>query len=249
MSFVLVHGAGMGASCWDRLVPLLDDLSVAVDLPGRGGRADVDVRGVTLDDCARAILDDVEAAGAGEGDDRIVLVAHSFAGVSVPRVMAALAPRLAHVVFLSAVVPPDGTRVIDQIDPSVREAVRACIIDGVYHQDRAAAIAMLCNGMTPEQTEWTADQVIDDSAALLEEQVDLSGLAADVPRTYVRLSTDHCYTPDLQERSVGLVGGNVEYLDSGHMAMVSIPEQTAALLNSISASSSMAATPATTKGK
>lgn len=37
MSVVLVHGAGMGSSCWDRLVPLLDGPAVAVDLPGRGG--------------------------------------------------------------------------------------------------------------------------------------------------------------------------------------------------------------------
>jgi pimeloyl-ACP methyl ester carboxylesterase len=33
--FVLVHGAGMGASCWDRLLPHLDRPAVAVDLPGR----------------------------------------------------------------------------------------------------------------------------------------------------------------------------------------------------------------------
>ncbi len=249
MTFVLVHGAGMGASCWDRLVPLLDGPVVAVDLPGRGRRAEVDVRGVTLDDCARAILDDVEAAGAGEGHDRIVLVAHSFAGVSVPRVMEPLASRLDHVVFLSAVVPPDGSRVIDQIDPSVRDAVRACIVDGVYRQDRAAATAMLCNDMTTEQTEWTADQIMDDSAALLEEEVDLSGLAVEVPRTYIRLAADHCYTPDLQERSVGLVGGDVHELVSGHMAMVSIPEHLAALLNSLSTSSKAPAATATTKGK
>ncbi|ORJ92562.1 esterase [Prescottella equi] len=230
MTFVLVHGAGMGSSCWDRLVPLLNGSVVTVDLPGRGRRSDVDVRGVALDDCARAILDDVEAARDEMGDSRIVLVAHSFAGVSVPRVMESLAPRLAHVVFLSAVVPPDGTRVVDQIDPSVR----ACVVNGVYRQDRTGAIAMLCNDMPPEQTEWTADQVIDDSAALLEERVDLSGLAVDVPRTYVRLTKDHCYTPDLQTRSAALVGGSVYELDSGHMAMVSIPEQLATLLNRIS---------------
>ncbi|MFT4396690.1 alpha/beta fold hydrolase [Gordonia lacunae] len=230
MSVVLVHGAGMGSSCWDRLVPFLDGPAVAVDLPGRGRRGDVDLRGVTLGDCAQAILDDIEAAGL---DDEIVLVAHSFAGVSVPRVMPVLAPRLRSVVFLSAVVPPDGTRVLDQIDPGVREAVRASIGDGIYHQDRAAVEAMLCNDMDASQTAWTAEQVVDDSAALLEEPVDLSGLTAPVARTYIRLTDDHCYTPDLQERSAALVGGDVAHLDSGHMPMVSIPEQLADLLNQI----------------
>ena len=227
--FVLVHGAGMGADCWDRLLRFLDRPALAVDLPGRGGRADVALTSVTLDDCAKAILDDC-AAISGDG---LVLVAHSFAGVSVPRVMAELAPRLRHVVFLSAVVPPDHTSVLDQIDPAVRELVRAATAGGVYSQDREGARLMLCNDMDTEQTEWTLDRVVDDSAALLVEEVDLSGLAADVPRTYVRLTDDHCYTPDLQERSAERVGGDVRYLDTGHMAMVSAPQQVADLLNAL----------------
>jgi pimeloyl-ACP methyl ester carboxylesterase len=227
--FVLVHGAGMGATCWDRLLPHLSRPAIAVDLPGRGGRADVPITSVDLDDCAKAILDD---AASLDGDD-LVLVAHSFAGVSVPRVMAELAPRLRHVVFLSAVVPPDGTSVLDQIDPAVRELVRAATAGGVYSQDRAGAQLMLCNDMDAEQTRWTLDRVVDDSAALLTERVDLSGLSADVPRTYVRLTQDACYSPELQERSAGLVGGDVRYLDTGHMAMVSAPGQVAAVLDAL----------------
>lgn len=228
MTYVLVHGAGMGAGCWDPLIPHLDRPAVAVDLPGRGARADVPVASVTLDDCARALRDDVARI---EGDD-LVLVAHSFGGVSVPRVMIELAPRLSHVVFLSAVVPENGTAVLDQIDPGVREAVRASMGDGVYHQDAAGAQAMLCNDMDEAQTAWTLSQVVDDSAALLTEAVDLSGLAAEVPRTYVRLTADVCYPPELQERSAERVGGEQVFLDSGHMAMVTIPEQVAAVLAS-----------------
>ncbi|RZK71376.1 MAG: alpha/beta fold hydrolase, partial [Rhodococcus sp. (in: high G+C Gram-positive bacteria)] len=110
MSFVLVHGAGVGASCWEPLLPLLEGDTLAVDLPGRGERRSVDPRSVTLADCAAALVEDVEAANLED----IVLVAHSFAGVTAPLAMSALADRLRHVVFLSAVVPPDGTRVIDQ---------------------------------------------------------------------------------------------------------------------------------------
>jgi pimeloyl-ACP methyl ester carboxylesterase len=226
--FVLVHGAGMGADCWDRLLPHLAQPTIAVDLPGRGSRAAVALRSMKLDDCAQAILDDV-----ADESDGIVLVAHSFAGVSVPRVMAELAPRLKHVVFLSAVVPPDGTSVLDQIDPAVREAVRASTAGGIYSQDREGARLMLCNDMDAEQTEWTLERVVDDSAALLTERVDLSGLAADVPRTYIRLTNDACYSPGLQERSAALVGGAVEYLDTGHMAMVTAPEQLAKLLDDL----------------
>ncbi|MEH6382571.1 MAG: alpha/beta fold hydrolase, partial [Dietzia cercidiphylli] len=44
MSFLLVHGAGMGATSWERLIPHLNGPAVAVDLPGRGARAHVDLR-------------------------------------------------------------------------------------------------------------------------------------------------------------------------------------------------------------
>src|SRR4051812_12350248 len=106
--YVLVHGAGMGASCWEPLLSHLDGPAVAVDLPGRGSRADVPIASVTLEDCAEALRESIAAIDA----DDLVLVAHSCAGVSVPRVMSELSARLRHVVFLSAVVPPDGTSVL-----------------------------------------------------------------------------------------------------------------------------------------
>jgi pimeloyl-ACP methyl ester carboxylesterase len=230
-AYVLVHGAGMGGDCWDRLSPLLDGDVVAVDLPGRGSRSDVDVSTVSLADCAAALEDEIVSRDLQD----VVLVAHPFAGVTVPRVMESLADRLRHVVFLSAVVPEDGSAVIDQIDPAVRAAVMDSIDDGVYHQTPDGVRFMLCNDMTPEQTEWTLGLVSDESAALLMEPVDLSGLGADVPRTYVRLTEDACYTPDLQERSTQRVGGDVARIASGHMAMVTRPEELAALLNGITA--------------
>jgi hypothetical protein len=60
--------------------------------------------------------------------------------------------------------------------------------------------------------------------------VDISGLSADVPRTYLRLTEDHCYPPELQEPSSKLVHGGEAFLPSGHMAMVSIPDQLASWL-------------------
>lgn len=227
MSFVLVHGAGYGASCWDELVPLLSHDTLAVDLPGRGSRADVDLTTVTLQDCADAVVADVEERGLTD----IVLVGHSFAGVTVPRVMSALGERIRRVVLLSAVVPPDGTRVLDQIDPEVRGFVEQSLAGGIYHQDRATAQAMLCNDMDEATAASALDRLVDDSAALLSEPVDLAGYASPVPRTYVRLTADHCYTPDLQERSAALTSADVEWMKTGHLAMISAPTELAALLH------------------
>ncbi|MEV5718793.1 alpha/beta hydrolase [Amycolatopsis mediterranei] len=229
MSFVLIHGAAFGATCWDRLIPLLDGDTLAVDLPGRGRRSDVDVRTVTLDDCAKAVAADVLEHDLTD----IVLVGHSFGGVTIPRVMALLPERIRHVVLLSAVVPEDRTRVLDQIDPEVRTAVEAGIAGGVYSIGVEAARAMLCNDADEDQTEFILGGVVDDAAALLAEPVDLAGYELPVPRTYLHLADDRCYPPELQARSSERVGADIVTLQAGHMALVTIPEQVAAVLNDL----------------
>jgi pimeloyl-ACP methyl ester carboxylesterase len=229
MSFVLIHGAACGASSWDRLTPLLDGEVLAVDLPGRGSRADQDVRGVTLEDCAKAVVTDVLAADLTD----IVLVGHSFGGVTVPRVMSLLAERIRQVVLVSAVVPEDDTRVLDQIDPDVRAAVEASIAGGIYSIDAESARAMLCNDADAEQSAFILDRMVDDSAALLTEVVDLSGYGLPVPRTYVHLSEDCCYPPELQTRSAERIGADVVTLEAGHMALVTRPDAVASILNGL----------------
>jgi pimeloyl-ACP methyl ester carboxylesterase len=229
MAFVLIHGAGFGANCWDELIPHLGAEAMAVDLPGRGTRAEVDLATVTLADCADAVREDVEAKDLQD----VVLVGHSFAGVTVPRVLNLVPDRIRHVVLVSAVVPADGSRVLDQIDPGVRDLVEQSIAGGVYHQTREGAAAMLCDDMDEVTAASTLDRLADDSAALLSETVDLSGYRREIPRTYVHLTRDKCYVEELQQRSIALLRPDVVDLDTGHMAMVSAPERLAAILNAV----------------
>ncbi|WP_328980226.1 alpha/beta fold hydrolase [Streptomyces canus] len=229
MAFVLIHGASFGADCWDELIPYLGAEALAVDLPGRGSRAGVDLGTITLADCAAAVREDVEAKDLRD----VVLVGHSFAGVTIPRVLDLIPDRIRHVVLVSAVVPTDRSRVLDQIDPEVRDLVEQSIAGGVYHQTREGATAMLCNDMDEATTTSVLDRLVDDSAALLSETVDLNGYGRGIPRTYVHLTRDQCYVEELQQRSIALLRPEVIDLDTGHMAMISAPEKLASVLNTI----------------
>ena len=229
MSFVLIHGAGFGADCWDELIPWLAAEALAVDLPGRGTRAAVPLHAVTLAGCAEAVREDIVAKDLRD----IVLVGHSFAGVTVPRVLDLIPDRIRQVVLVSAVVPPDRSRVLDQIDPGVRELVEQSIVGGIYRQTREGAAAMLCNDMDEATASSTLDRLSDDSAALLSEPVDLSGYRRQIPLTYVHLTQDQVYVEELQQRSIALLGADVIDLATGHMAMISAPESLAAVLNAI----------------
>lgn len=132
--------------------------------------------------------------------------------------MSLLPERIRHVVLLSAVVPEDGTRVLDQIDADVRTSVEAGIAGGVYTVGVDAARFMLCNDADEEQSDFILRRVVDDAAALLTETVDLSGYRLSIPRTYVQLSQDQCYPPDFQAKSAQRTLAEVTTLDAGHMA-------------------------------
>jgi pimeloyl-ACP methyl ester carboxylesterase len=229
MPFVLVHGGGMDGSCWDRLVPLLDGEVVVVDLPGRGARADVELAGVTIDACAAAVASDLIAADLHD----VVLVGHSLAGVTLPRVVAQVRERVKRAVFVSAVIPSQGTSVLDNIDASVRAAVEESLGGGIYSQDPAAIAPFLCNDLDAEGTAFVLDHIVDDAAGLLLEPVDLTGLG-DVPRTYVRLTRDQTYTPELQTNAIAAIAPTDEQeIDAGHMVMVGQPRALADLLNQL----------------
>jgi pimeloyl-ACP methyl ester carboxylesterase len=229
MPFVLVHGGGMDGSCWDRLVPLLHGDVAVVNLPGRGERAGMELTSVTIESCVAAVVDDLRAADL----DDVILVGHSLAGVTLSGVVAQARERIKRVVFVSAVIPPQGTSVLDNIDPSVRAAVEESLRGGIYTQDPAAIEPFLCNDLDEDGTAFVMDHIVPDAAGLLLEPVDLSGLG-DVPRTYVRLTRDQTYPPELQARAIAAIAPADEVeVDAGHMVMVGRPRALADLLNQL----------------
>jgi pimeloyl-ACP methyl ester carboxylesterase len=232
-TFALLHGGNYTSACWQRLTPLLDGDVVLVEMPGRGRRP-ADLAGVTLADNVAATVEDLRAAGA----DDIVLVAHSVAGITAAHTLNEAPELVRHVVLLSATIPPDGSAVIDSIDPDVRASVLAGSGDGTFVIDDATAAAILTNDMTdPDDIAFTMAGMVRDTTSILGEPVDLTGLRSGVPVTYVRLGADATLPPDRQSAAIAAVGNPdvVEIPTSGHMAMISHPAELAAILNTIAA--------------
>jgi hypothetical protein len=53
------------------------------------------------------------------------------------------------------------------------------------------------------------------------------------PRTYIHLSNDRCYPPELQTKSAVRVHADVVTVDAGHMAMVTVPDAIATIMNGV----------------
>jgi pimeloyl-ACP methyl ester carboxylesterase len=228
-ALVLIHGGQHDSRCWQPTVDAItrdapDARTLAVNLPGRRGvPGDLDT--LTIADCVEAAVGQIEQAGL----DDVVLVAHSMAGLTVPGVATRLgADRVRRIICVAASVPPQGKRVLDTLLPPIRLAVgRASNELPLWMAKR-----MFTNGMTPEQRAFSLSVLIPDASRLAFETVDRSGLPDRIPRSWVLTRRDRSLPPRQQRRFIDNLGGVQEVieLDTCHNAMISMPDELAAIL-------------------
>ena len=207
-------------------MPLLPASTIAVDLPGRGTRPRP-LADITIADFVDAVVEDLETRDLRD----VVLVGHSLAGITMPGVAARVPKRLARMVFVSCTVPADGQSTVDTLDPEIQQMARenAGNSEG-GRMDDATAVAMFCNDMAPEQTEWTLAHLLPEAPGVPSEPVSLAGLKEGVPCTWIRLEQDLIVAPWKQNLFAERTNSDIVSLDAAHMAMISRPEELAALL-------------------
>jgi len=234
--YVLVHGAAHGAWCWEDVAKHLaanGHRVVALDLPGHGQRA-AEVRRASIATYTDAIVD----AMAREGVSRGIVVGHSMGGLVIPKVAERVPARVAHLVFLAAIVVPDGGSLVGtNMTPPARESLRA-MASG--RSDGAI--------LFPAETawlRWMGDLPRDVAAAALArltpqplrpivEPVPMGAFyATSVARTYVRCLRDAAVTPAKAAEYAARLGVTPIDLDCAHDAMLSKPAEVARILDHI----------------
>jgi len=103
--FVLVHGAGHGAWCWYKLVPLLRSSGhnvTTIDLAASG----IDPRQISdlqsISDYIRPLRDLLASLPPNE---KVILVGHSLGGLALSQTMERLPSKISVAVFLTALMP------------------------------------------------------------------------------------------------------------------------------------------------
>lgn len=224
----LVHGGAHAADCWDLVVAQLaqdaPELRVlAADLPGRAGKP-ADLSAIRITDWVDSVVADVDDAGFGD----VVVVGHSLAGITVPGVVAKLgARRVREAVFIAAFVPPQGNSVVDALrGPLAPLARTAGRIQRSFPMPVAAARFAFCNGMTREQRRFALSRLYLESASVILEPVDRSGMPHEVPRTWIMTLADRALSVRQQRACIGSLGGvqALICIDSCHDVMIRQPK-------------------------
>lgn len=227
-TFGLVHGAGHGAWCWERLRPELaarGHRAVAVDLPCEDPTAG-----------ARRYAEVVD--GALPRVDDLVLVGHSLGGLTIPLV-AALRP-VRRLVFLCALIPEFGRSLADQVDadPALYHPVlrshpgRLSDAAGtVWFRDEAAVRDVFCHDCEPADVRWVFSRLRRQAAAPRREPCPLSAWPPG-ERAYVLCREDRAVSPAWSRRAApGRLGVEPIELDGSHSPFVSRPAGLAAILD------------------
>jgi pimeloyl-ACP methyl ester carboxylesterase len=226
--FVLVHGGFHGAWCWDPVRPKLSLPSVAVDLPGRGTRPRTE-EPVTIDQCVDAVLADADAAGLS----KMVLVGHSMGGITITEVANRYPDRVAHLVYVAALVLPPGETVFDLygFDQNPAEADPAGVMPLM---DESTAHRAFAADLSPEAFSPAHAQCVPEPFGLFAATV--SGYDSGVPATYIRCQRDGAVSVEVTDQMVErLRPGTVHDIDADHDIMLSQPDVVADLLNSVAA--------------
>ncbi len=230
-TFLLVPGAGLGATAFDDVVDGLvarDHEATAVSLCGLGDRSEDADPNTDLHDHVADVV-----AAVGDARD-LVLLGHSYAASVVWEAMPRLDGHVGHVVLLGAVPPPVGTSAFGQLPPEGQQQVAALV--------RAVGDGWRVPPFTREllDTVW-GDHGFDDASFARYQQVATghpfatmqtpTTVSVDAPvaarRTHVVCLGDPYPAPGLSrpwERAE---------LDTGHWPMLTAPEALVDLLDEL----------------
>ena len=238
IGIMLVHGGGATAKSWERLIPHLKYPVLAVDLPGRGRRARP-MSAVTLSDFVAESAADLDAFKAVE---KVVLVGHSMAGVTIPGIAARRPERVAEIVFVSCFVPREGGTILGEQPWWARLAIKFLSRGTPKPMPARIARHMFHNDMNDEQIAFSQSSQVTEATSVFSEKISRRDMPPPhiVPRTYIKLLRDNAIKPSMQDRFIKHIGHcAIETIDAGHNVMISQPEQLAVIINRICARASV----------
>jgi pimeloyl-ACP methyl ester carboxylesterase len=238
-NYAFLHGGGQGGWVWAETIEALHSQTggafgraLALDAPGCGAKRGRAVETMTMQEVARELVADVEAAGMTD----VVLVGHSQAGQATP-FMTQMRPGLfRRVVHVSCSLPLPGQSVNEMMGGS-RHGEAADEVGWPFDPKTTDVVQgfplMFCNDMDAEQTARFAGQLGQDAwppRTYTMTDWCYDGLG-DTPSTYVVCLKDNILPVRWQEIfAERFKAERLARIDAGHQAMNTRPHALAEIL-------------------
>ncbi len=235
---VLVHGAFQDERAWSELTPRLQAAGhkvVAVRLAGRAGDT-APLAGITLDSYREQVAAVVAAEPAP-----VVLVGHSFGGITIANVAEKLPERVRALVFVGAFLPqagaPDQSMAklaeLDRWNGFTREnfvVAKDYQTAGVLERDVVAIFCGDCSAELQARTlrDFHQKEPLKPAGTPVVVTAERYGR---VPKVYVKTLRDRAISPQMQQLMLERTPvKRVLEVDSGHSPFLSQPEALARAL-------------------
>ncbi|HEY2770940.1 MAG TPA: alpha/beta fold hydrolase [Solirubrobacteraceae bacterium] len=226
---VLVHGAFMGAWCWEPVTRALAEAGHSVqtvDLPGNG-HDDTPASEASLERYAERIC------GVLQSGSPALLVGHSMGGVAITQAAARCPEQVTGLVYVCAFAPQDGQSLGDLVSypEGAGDQVQAhMVVEGdvaVLRGEGAKRALMACT--TPEQADWAEAGLTPQPLRPFVEKVELSGPNeaefTALHRAYIVCTQDQAIPPALQYRMSAQGFDLTTELDADHLPWLSRAEE------------------------
>lgn len=237
LTFVLVHGAWHGGWCWKYVREHLHARGHHVFTPtltGLGERMHLTSPDINLD----THITDIANLLIWEELENVVLVGHSYGGPIISGVCDAHKERIAHAIYLDAIVPKDGDTVLQGGTKEAAERAFGPLVEGYLAPPRQPVSFGVPDHMT-EELAWLRRRVTPHLLGTWTQPISLKNGGSDgVPRTFIYCSDKPALSPQQQARIQAFQDDptwNYEELPCGHDSMVILPIETADMFERIAA--------------
>lgn len=226
--YVLVHGTGSGGWCWKKVAPLLRAAGHEVYAPtltGVGDRSHLLKCGIDL----TTHITDVANLLFYEDLSDVVLVGHSYAGMVITGVAARVPERLRLLVYLDAYVPEEGETERELWPAKMRAEIESEAAGKGLRPPPSPAFLGITD---PELSDWYLARVTAHPLATYDEPAPRGNTkSAALRRVFIHCTggpTAPVFAPfAAKARSRGWTYHEIA---TGHEAMLTAPDQVAAIL-------------------
>jgi pimeloyl-ACP methyl ester carboxylesterase len=220
-----IYGAGLGTWIWNDLSHSIDTPCLFLDYPGRNPDSKSN-KGLTIHDYSDFLSTKINNWHC----DKIIIIAHSIGGVIALDTLKKLTPKLIGFVAISASIPNNGESFLSSF-PLIGKILMKCIFRILGTRPPELVIKKgLCNDLSMEIADEVFSRFTPESLRIYEQKITYN--LPDIPKLYIKLTNDAAYGIQLQEKAIEhLKPKTVIELNSGHLPMISKPDDIAKIIN------------------